>query len=224
MSDYAHLGVIQTITSQEHSGGVPNLAALLDGLASARVAADIVNADRGYGARNRLIAMHRETSATCVTPPGSSGLALRRRSEPGCSRCAELCPLTDGEEYLPNPIIIALKDQLPEEILESALELYNDLRHVSRKTSSVILFGSTAKGCFSFARVADELRLQSDLEFNILTVDKPTEREEAALGRVEGGFGHVGDVPPRPGRRLLLVYPAPRVTPPAAGLRAGPRC
>jgi phosphomethylpyrimidine synthase len=47
MSDYAYLGIIQTITSQEHSGGVPNSVALLDGVASARVVADIVNADRG---------------------------------------------------------------------------------------------------------------------------------------------------------------------------------
>ena len=179
LGEYDQLGIVQSITRQEHSGGVPSIEAQLEGLANARITADIVNADRGYDARSRLIALHRESSESCVTPPGDSGLALRRSHEPGCSRCQSLCPLTGNGERELHPFIHVLHQRLPIELHEKTVALYTKLKGL--EVGSIILFGSTAKDHFCYARVNGELRLQSDIEFNILSTSTMTSDQARKL-------------------------------------------
>lgn len=79
-------GIINAITSVEHQGGVPSLSLSLEGLRTARVAAQA--ASLTYCGTSLLaeekVARLRAIGNSCVI--GSK--------EPGCARCSTLCPLT----------------------------------------------------------------------------------------------------------------------------------
>ncbi len=78
-------GIINAITSVEHQGGVPSLSLSLEGLRTARVAAQA--ASLTYCGTSLLaeekVARLRAIGDSCVI--GSK--------EPGCARCSTLCPL-----------------------------------------------------------------------------------------------------------------------------------
>lgn len=90
-------GIINAITSVEHQGGVPSLALSLEGLRTARLAAQA--ASLTYCGTSLLaeenIARLRANSESCVI--GSK--------EPGCARCSTLCPLASSPYGLRSPLL-----------------------------------------------------------------------------------------------------------------------
>lgn len=78
-------GIINSITRIEHQGGVPTLALSLEGLRTARLAAQAASltyCDRSFQSE-RCIANKRADSESCVLG----------KNDQGCSRCSILCPL-----------------------------------------------------------------------------------------------------------------------------------
>lgn len=92
---------INSVTRQEHTGGVPSLDAVMEGLQAARIAAHSVNITRFAQLRalDFEVVRRRLEYETCVVPGGlfesSAGAAA-----PGCSRCASQCPLRIGPDIV----------------------------------------------------------------------------------------------------------------------------
>jgi len=93
--------IINSITREEHTGGVPTFDSILEGLRSARIAAHSVNITR-YPKLDQFEQDTSETRArnyTCVVEGGLFQDSTRLRFSMGCSRCGELCPLLFNREY-----------------------------------------------------------------------------------------------------------------------------
>jgi phosphomethylpyrimidine synthase len=90
---------INSVTRQEHTGGVPSLDAVLEGVRAARVAAHSVNITRFEALRSldSETIQSRIKHETCVVRGGLFGAPITNTA-PGCSRCACQCPLRIGPE------------------------------------------------------------------------------------------------------------------------------
>lgn len=78
-------GVINSITSTEHRGGVPSLNQLIDGLKTAQLAAQIASLTYNKQAfeKEKIIARDRGRLKSCNL----------EQNNHGCSRCGKICPL-----------------------------------------------------------------------------------------------------------------------------------
>jgi phosphomethylpyrimidine synthase len=88
--------VINSVTREEHTGRVPSMDSILEGLRAARVAAHSVNIARFPaldGGVDRDLAERRARNYTCVVEGGLFSRSARTRFAMGCSRCAAECPL-----------------------------------------------------------------------------------------------------------------------------------
>lgn len=86
---------INSVTREEHTGGVPSCESIVEGLKTARVAAHSINLLRfnKYWENDRAIADQRAASGTCVIKGGILGENISPVIDGGCSRCRYECPL-----------------------------------------------------------------------------------------------------------------------------------
>jgi len=94
----AYLGgadIINSITREEHTGGIPKVDSIIEGLRAARVAAHAVNICRfgdipkkDFGAAKK-----RADSYTCVIEGDLFSQSAKARFSMGCDRCGPECPL-----------------------------------------------------------------------------------------------------------------------------------
>lgn len=91
---YGNLGMINSVTREEHTGEIPNEDSIIEGLKSARVAAHLINLARfeKYRDIDDAIADNRELSKTCVVSGGIFNVTIPAKE--GCDRCRHMCPLT----------------------------------------------------------------------------------------------------------------------------------
>lgn len=88
--------VLNSVTRQEHTGGIPTRQSILEGLRAARIAAHAVNISLFPALDNpaeRAIADGRSRSYTCVVEGGLFSKSSRTRFQMGCTRCGNECPL-----------------------------------------------------------------------------------------------------------------------------------
>lgn len=95
ISMFGNVGMINSVTREEHTGGVPTKDSIIEGLKSARVAAHSINLMRHKVLKNidRTISEKRAFSKSCAISGGIFDDHLISENE-GCSRCSFECPLT----------------------------------------------------------------------------------------------------------------------------------
>lgn len=95
ISLYGNVGIINSVTREEHTGGVPNIDSIIEGLKSARVAAHCINITRfkKYQNIDNAISSKRASSKSCVISGGIFDDGLSNNGI-GCSRCSFECPLS----------------------------------------------------------------------------------------------------------------------------------
>ncbi|AYL37167.1 phosphomethylpyrimidine synthase ThiC [Streptomyces fungicidicus] len=88
--------VVNSVTREEHTGRVPTLDSILEGLRAARIAAHSANIslfpDLDFPAENR-VAERRGANYTCVVEGGLFEKSAQTRFAMGCTRCGNECPL-----------------------------------------------------------------------------------------------------------------------------------
>ena len=96
ISLYGNIASINSVTREEHTGGVPNTDSIIEGIKSARVAAHCVNLYRfeEYGELDRIISEKRSLSRTCVISGGIFDEDSLGGTAEGCTRCSFECPLS----------------------------------------------------------------------------------------------------------------------------------
>lgn len=96
ISLFGNVATINSVTREEHTGGVPSINSIIEGLKSARVAAHCINLYRfkQYGELDKAISEKRSTSRTCVISGGIFDDELLNGTIEGCSRCSFECPLS----------------------------------------------------------------------------------------------------------------------------------
>lgn len=78
----AHL--LAAVTREEHTGGVPTLNSTIEAVEAARVAAHVIDLGRLQDqSEDKKVVLARAEAKSCVVD----------RNKPGCSRCADACPL-----------------------------------------------------------------------------------------------------------------------------------
>jgi phosphomethylpyrimidine synthase len=87
--------LLNSVTREEHTGKVPTLDSVEEGLRAARIAAHSVNIARfpAYDSVDNSTAMKRGVSYTCVVEGGLFTESAKMRFSMGCSRCGKECPL-----------------------------------------------------------------------------------------------------------------------------------
>jgi len=87
--------MINTVTREEHTGGVPTLDSLVEGLKSARIAAHSANIAKfpSLDSVDKNIAQKRGKNYTCVVEGGLFSESSKLRFSMGCTRCGKECPL-----------------------------------------------------------------------------------------------------------------------------------
>mgnify|MGYP001617368902 FL=1 len=87
--------VLNSMTREEHTGRIPTLESILEGLRAARIAEHTVNIARFPQVLepDRDIAQKRAGNYTCVVEGGLFTESAERRFSMGCSRCGAECPL-----------------------------------------------------------------------------------------------------------------------------------
>lgn len=76
--------IISTVTREEHTGGIPSVAATIEAIQTAKIAAHIIDIHRLNDIeKDEQITKDRVEKGTCVYGKGSMC----------CSRCIQLCPL-----------------------------------------------------------------------------------------------------------------------------------
>jgi len=90
-----NIGSINSVTREEHTGGVPNMDSIIEGLKAARVVAHAINLTRftRYREIDTAIADSRATAKTCAISGGIFGELDTEQADEGCSRCNYECPL-----------------------------------------------------------------------------------------------------------------------------------
>lgn len=166
MAQLPDFAVFQVISELEHAGGVPNSRSGIDAVRIGRAVADVVNSDRGFSARQSRVGTHRSYQESCVTPFTANGWSRRASVSKGCVRCDEECPLitdrTEGRE----PFLSELNKQLPSDIADLVMSVVNEVR-IYLEPRGILLFGSTAKGYFSYSDIGESKKLISDIEMNV---------------------------------------------------------
>ncbi|MHB9036597.1 MAG: phosphomethylpyrimidine synthase ThiC [Armatimonadota bacterium] len=87
--------MLNSITREEHTGGVPSEESVLEGLMAARIAAHCVNVSKfpTVGLLDRSVGDMRKEQRSCVVSTGLFSRGPGAYSEQGCSRCGPQCPL-----------------------------------------------------------------------------------------------------------------------------------
>jgi phosphomethylpyrimidine synthase len=88
--------VLNCVTREEHTGGVPTPDSMLESLRAARIAAHAVNISifpALDSPAERATSDRRSQSYTCVVEGGLFSKSSRTRFQMGCSRCGNECPL-----------------------------------------------------------------------------------------------------------------------------------
>ncbi|GIG30798.1 phosphomethylpyrimidine synthase ThiC [Cellulomonas marina] len=88
--------VINSITREEHTGSVPDLESILEGLRAARIAAHAVNISKFPqldSAAEDSVVDARNKNYTCVVDGGLFSKSATTRHAMGCTRCGNECPL-----------------------------------------------------------------------------------------------------------------------------------
>lgn len=91
-----NVGMINSVTREEHTGGVPTNDAIIEGLKSARVAAHCVNLTRfeKYREFDNTLSKNRAENRSCVIKGGIFMDDSIVENGEGCTRCRYECPLT----------------------------------------------------------------------------------------------------------------------------------
>lgn len=87
--------MINSVTRQEHTGGVPSIDSVDEGLRATRIAAHSVNIARFNKldtALDKTTSEKRARNYTCVVEGGLFTESARMRFAMGCTRCREQCP------------------------------------------------------------------------------------------------------------------------------------
>ncbi len=94
-SYYGCANIINSVTRDEHTGGVPSKDSIIEGLKTARVAARCVNVTRVEKIKEleMLISRNRQEKKTCVVNGGLFQYTKNQSIESGCDRCKHECPL-----------------------------------------------------------------------------------------------------------------------------------
>ena len=98
----SHLGflgvakIFHSITREEHTGNVPTIDSIIEGLKSARVAAHTVNISLfpNFATLDKQVSLTRAHNKTCVINQGLFIENIDENYTAGCSRCKHECPLT----------------------------------------------------------------------------------------------------------------------------------
>lgn len=93
--------IINSITKEEHTGGVPTLESIIEGLKAAKVAAHVVNLVKFQKLKeiDYKVSTARGVKRTCAISGGLfSETKLRTKLIDGCSRCNKECPLMKIKE------------------------------------------------------------------------------------------------------------------------------
>jgi phosphomethylpyrimidine synthase len=87
--------VINSITREEHTGGVPTFDSIVEGLVSARIAAHIVDIDSIPKSNeiDRHVVNLRNANRSCIAGFSMFSNKEQFTNNPGCIRCNEECPL-----------------------------------------------------------------------------------------------------------------------------------
>ena len=95
ISTYGNVGIINSVTREEHTGGVPTMDSIIEGLKTSRVVAHAVNILRfkKYAGIDRAISDSRATTRTCAIRGGIFDEDLVYSTKDGCRRCSYECPL-----------------------------------------------------------------------------------------------------------------------------------
>ncbi|MBR4918845.1 MAG: phosphomethylpyrimidine synthase ThiC [Bacteroidales bacterium] len=97
----SHLGymgvakIFHSITREEHTGNVPSVDSIIEGLKSARIAAHTVNISLfpNYATMDKQVALTRAHNKTCVINQGLFADNIGESYNAGCNRCKHECPL-----------------------------------------------------------------------------------------------------------------------------------
>lgn len=94
--------IINSITREEHTGGVPTEESILEGIKAARIAAHSVNIAKfpQIASVDRHVADLRSKSYTCVVEGGLFSRSAKIQYSLGCKRCGPECPLLVNRENL----------------------------------------------------------------------------------------------------------------------------
>lgn len=87
--------IINSVTREEHTGGIPSCDSIMEGLRAARIAAHSVNIARfpSLDYTDRETSGKRSKNYTCVVDRGLFTESAKRRFSMGCQRCGKECPL-----------------------------------------------------------------------------------------------------------------------------------
>lgn len=87
--------IFHSITREEHTGNVPSIDSIIEGLKSARTAAHIVNISLfpNYATLDKHVALTRAHNKTCVINQGLFAEDTNESYTAGCNRCKHECPL-----------------------------------------------------------------------------------------------------------------------------------
>lgn len=91
-----NVGIINSVTREEHTGNVPSDESIVEGLKTARVVAHSINVARfpKYREIDNAIAENRANNRSCVIKGGIFANEEVNEEGSGCSRCRYECPLT----------------------------------------------------------------------------------------------------------------------------------
>ncbi len=91
-----NVGIINSVTREEHTGNVPTDESIVEGLKTARVVAHSINVARfpKYREVDNVIADNRANNRSCVIKGGIFADDTVSEDGAGCSRCRYECPLT----------------------------------------------------------------------------------------------------------------------------------
>lgn len=91
---------INSVTREEHTGKIPSIDSILEGLKAARIASHAVNISRFpiLDIADQRISRQRANHYTCVVDGGLFSESTRQRYSMGCSRCGIECPLAINYE------------------------------------------------------------------------------------------------------------------------------
>ncbi len=94
MASLGAASVINSVTREEHTGGVPTHDSVIEGLMAARVAAHAANVALFPAAKkvDELTVQQRGRQVSCVVSGGLFGVAPGRQTK-GCKRCDFECPI-----------------------------------------------------------------------------------------------------------------------------------
>ena len=95
MSFLGGADMINSVTREEHTGGIPSCGSIIEGLKAARIAAHCVNIAKfpQLDALDRGTSNRRAKNYTCVVEGGLFTESVKMRYGMGCQRCGNKCPL-----------------------------------------------------------------------------------------------------------------------------------